>query len=91
MNPDAWKHSAIAWTNADFWLVEFCAIHLIAISHEVPKLLFCNDIGNCTFKFTTTSPRGQWVNIKTSADIEGPNHQCLFDDKYGKQLMAKYP
>ena len=37
------QHLAITWTNVDFSLlvVRFCGTHMGAISHWVPKLLFC--------------------------------------------------
>ena len=34
------RHQAVTWTNVDFPLVNFCAIHLRVISQWVPKLLF---------------------------------------------------
>ena len=36
----AWRHQAITWTNVGDSLMRCCGIHLRAILHRVPKLLF---------------------------------------------------
>ena len=40
----------------------FCSIHLIAISQEV--LMKSNTFGDDIFRNTTTSPKGQYVDLK---------------------------
>ena len=58
----AWQHQCITWTNIDFLKPRFCGIHLIATSSHLPKVLFHKLSFKICFKFTTTSPRDQWVN-----------------------------
>ena len=42
------------------WKV-FCGIQLRTITQEGPMILCCDMSGDCTFKVTTTTLRGQWV------------------------------
>ena len=47
----------------------FCDIHLRAISQEALTNIICiyifsNMLGDCTFKITSTYPRGQWVKLR---------------------------
>ena len=59
-------------------LMGFYDIHLRAVLHRVPKLLFCVP-ANYTFKITSTTPMGQWVKNprKTSLVVQRDPQQSV--------------
>ena len=74
----AWWYQAITWINVEFLLGRIYGIQLGAISQWVSKLLFCIcEFQNCTFKITTTTPSGQWVNVTTDQEIKIPQFSAL--------------
>ena len=54
------NHNLKSWTNVDLLTKVVSAIHLRAISQEVPMNLICNVFWDCAFKVDTKSPKGEW-------------------------------
>ena len=61
---------AIIWTNVDFPLKSFIAIHMTAISQQVPMLSFCIMSLKITLKIIAIYPRGQWINVMNVCPVD---------------------